>query len=222
VNIPANIIVNGKKSSPLWLLLAHGAGAPSDSDFMHHVAESLAKKNVRVGRFEFPYMQKRREDGKRRPPDREPILRAAFAEALEEFSPGRPCFIGGKSMGGRIATMVAADADVEGPEVDIAGVVCLGYPFHPPGRPEKLRVAHLAQLKVPTLILQGERDPFGNAEEYDRFEVTNDRVEVTWLPDGNHDLKPRKASGTTHEQHLTTAAQRIVEWMVGFRSAKVR
>ncbi len=202
------IMIDGKRTSARSLLLAHGAGAPSDSDFMNFVAAALAKQGIRVGRFEFPYMEKRRDDGKRRPPDREPILRETFQQAFSEFDNGTPCLIGGKSMGGRIATMVAADAEVEA-----AGVVCLGYPFHPTGRPEKLRVAHLANLTVPTLIVQGARDPFGNMEEYHTFGVQNSRIEMCWLADGNHDLKPRKASGMTHEEHLQTAVQRIADWM---------
>jgi hypothetical protein len=202
------IMIDGKRTSARSLLLAHGAGAPSDSDFMNFMAAALAKQGIRVGRFEFPYMEKRRDDGKRRPPDREPILRETFQQALSEFDNGTPCLIGGKSMGGRIATMVAADAEVEA-----AGVVCLGYPFHPTGRPEKLRVAHLANLTVPTLIVQGARDPFGNMEEYHTFGVQNSRIEMCWLADGNHDLKPRKASGVTHEEHLQTAVQRIADWM---------
>jgi len=203
------ITIDGKKSSPLRLLLAHGAGAPSDSDFMNQITALLVERGLCVGRFEFPYMQKRRGDGKKRPPDREPILRQAFQEAVTEFNPkGKPCFIGGKSMGGRLATMVAADN-----EVDVAGIVCLGYPFHPTGRPEKLRTAHLENIAVPTLIAQGERDPFGNLAEFASYAIQNCQIELLWLADGNHDLKPRKASGLTQEEHLKTVADKVAQWM---------
>lgn len=205
------IYIDGKKSSKLQLLLAHGAGAPFDSDFMNSITTQLVARDICVGRFEFPYMQKRREDGKKRPPDREPILRQAFQEAVAKFTRrGVRCFIGGKSMGGRIATMVAADD-----EVKTAGVVCLGYPFHPTGRPEKLRTAHLENLRVPTLIAQGERDAFGNREEFDSFEIKNQQLEMLWLADGNHDLKPRKASNHTQEEHLRTVANKVAQWLPG-------
>ena len=205
------LYIDGKKSSKFRLLLAHGAGAPCDSDFMNQIATMLAERGVCVGRFEFTYMQLRRDDGKKRPPDREPKLRLAFQEAVGQFARrGAKCFIGGKSMGGRIATMLAADN-----EVDTAGVVCLGYPFHPTGKPEKLRVAHLENLTVPTLIAQGERDPFGNLQEFESFGIRNKRIQLLWLPDGNHDLKPRKASGHTQEKHLQAAADKVVSWMRG-------
>lgn len=197
------ILTNGDSSAPAGLLLAHGAGAPYDSDFMNQVAEYVANQGIYVGRFEFPYMSRRREDGRKRPPDREPVLRTSFREAYDAFhKPTTPCFIGGKSMGGRLATLVAADGEIEP-----AGVICWGYPFHPTGRPEKLRVEHLKSLSVPTLILQGERDPFGNREEFSSFGLDNPRVTITWFADGNHDLRPRKASGLTHKSHLAESAQ---------------
>ena len=187
-------------------MLAHGAGAPMDSAYMETVAAGLAARGIRVVRFEFAYMTARRTDGKRRGPDREPVLRAAWQAVVEELGGGEQLVIGGKSMGGRMASLVAD-------EVRARGLLCLGYPFHPPGRPERLRTAHLEKLDTPALIVQGTRDPFGKLEEVEGYALCG-RVSVAWIEDGDHDLKPRKKSGRTHEQNLTEAidlAARFVE-----------
>ena len=115
--------------------------------------------------------------------------------------------IGGKSMGGRIASMVADDLGVR-------GLVCLGYPFHPPGNPEKLRTAHLEHLKTPTLIIQGERDSLGKKGETDRYKLSP-RIRFLWMADGDHSLKPRKNSGHTQDGHLQTAAMAIAAFVDG-------
>lgn len=177
--------------------MAHGAGASADSDWMVQAAEALARHGFQVVRFNFPYMQRALDSGSRKPPDREPVLRQAFAEQVAAH-PG-PLFIGGKSMGGRMATM-AAD------ELVVAGVIVFGYPFHPPGRPEKLRTAHLEHLTTPTLILQGERDTFGTRAEIESYTLSS-AIEVKFLTDGDHSLTPRKKSGHTLEQHLEAAAK---------------
>ena len=150
-------IVNGPEQAQVTIVLAHGAGAGMDTGFMNAFAEGLADGGCRVVRFEFPYMAERRQTGKRRPPDREPILRQTWLDMIASVE-AQTLFIGGKSMGGRIASLLADAAGV-------AGLICLGYPFHPTGKPDQLRVEHLQAIKTPTLILQGERDPFGNAEE---------------------------------------------------------
>ena len=152
-----NLLRTGSPSSPR-LLLAHGAGAPMDSLFMNTISEKVAGAGIEVVRFEFEYMAKRREDGMRRGPDRAPKLIARFEEVLEDIGPADEVVVGGKSMGGRIASMIAD-------EVGAAGVVCLGYPFHPPGKPERLRTSHLEALKTRTLIVQGTRDRLGTDEE---------------------------------------------------------
>ncbi len=141
----------------LRLILAHGAGAGQTHPFMQAMVRGLAARDVAVTTFDFPYMR----DG-RRIPDRAPVLEAAFREAIERApaAGGGPLFIGGKSMGGRIATHLAAQG-VEG----VAGVVALGYPLHPPGKPQQLRDAHLPDIKLPVLIVQGERDTFGTPDE---------------------------------------------------------
>ncbi|HYN19586.1 MAG TPA: alpha/beta family hydrolase, partial [Thermoanaerobaculia bacterium] len=125
---------------------------------MNIVARGLAERGLRVARFEFPYMRARREAGKRGAPDREPVLRQTWLSVIAELGGGGRVVIGGKSMGGRIASMIADEAQVR-------GLVCLGYPFHPPGNPAKLRVSHLEPLRTPALIIQGTRDPFGTPED---------------------------------------------------------
>lgn len=190
------------------VVLAHGAGAPMDSPFMETMAEGLAEAGLRVVRFEFPYMQARRApEPRKKPPDREPVLRACWHAVIEQLGGGGGVVIGGKSMGGRIASMIADEAEV-------AGLVCLGYPFHPPGRPEKLRTAHLAELRTPTLIVQGERDPFGKREETRRFKLS-ETIEFAWIPDGDHSLKPRVKSGRTEAQNLADAIAAIAEFAGG-------
>ena len=201
-----DFLFDGPETSEKTVLLAHGAGAPMDSDFMNVIASGLAGHGLRVARFEFPYMIKRRDDGKRRPPDRAPVLLQSYLDAAAELGP-ESLIAGGKSMGGRIASMIADEAGV-------AGLVCLGYPFHPPGKPDKLRTEHLAGLKTPALILQGERDPFGKREEVAGYTLSKS-INVAFLPDGDHDLKPRKASGRTRAENRAEAVDRIADFARG-------
>jgi uncharacterized protein len=199
-------LFNGPKTSEKTVVLAHGAGAPMDSDFMNFFAAGLAGHGLRVARFDFPYMVKRREDGRRRPPDRAPVLLEFYLNVAAELGPEN-LIIGGKSMGGRIASMIADEAGV-------AGLVCLGYPFHPPGKPDNLRTEHLADLRTPTLILQGERDPFGKRDEVEAYPLSKS-IRVDYLPDGDHDLKPRKSAGRTREENWMQAADRIADFIGG-------
>ena len=197
-------LIDGSKSAPLTLALAHGAGAPMDSDWMNLVAAAVAAKGFRVVRFEFPYMAERRETGKKRPPNPARILEETWRAVIADLG-AEKLVIGGKSMGGRIASMVADDAGVR-------GLVCLGYPFHPPGRPEKLRTEHLAALKTPTLICQGARDPFGTKDEVPGYTLSK-KIKVHWAPDGDHGLKPRKKSGFTEEENIAAAVDAICAFM---------
>ena len=189
------------------LILAHGAGAPMDSEFMERIALLLAERNIGVVRFEFPYMSQRRSGGKKRPPDRQAILLECWQEILDRYqSANVDVYIGGKSMGGRMASLIADD------NPQIKGVVCLGYPFHPAKKPEKLRTEHLGSLSTPALMVQGTRDALGNREEVETYTLS-EGIQLCWLEDGDHDLKPRVRSGFTHEQHLTGAADAIVEFI---------
>jgi predicted alpha/beta-hydrolase family hydrolase len=169
-----------------------------------------AGPGLHVVRFEFGYMASRRTAEGRKPPPRAETLNPEYIAAVEELGPtAGPLVIGGKSMGGRVASMVADELFAAG---RIAGLLCLGYPFHPPGRPTQLRTRHLAGLETPTLICQGTRDEFGTPEEV-RGYTLSDRIEVLWLEDGDHDLKPRKSvSGFSAADHLKTVANAVCAW----------
>ena len=198
------MLLDGKPTSSTVLILAHGAGAAMDTPFMDFFATQLASDNLLVARFEFPYMARRRTDGKRPGPNREPVLRETWLAAIDQF-PKQQVFIGGKSMGGRIASLIADEAEV-------AGVVCLGYPFHPVGKPERLRTGHLETITTPTLIVQGTRDNFGKPDEVATYRLGK-KVTVTWLEDGDHSFKPRKSSGRTEEQNWREGVEAVAHFI---------
>lgn len=199
---------DGDPHATTTVLLAHGAGAPMDSNSMNAVARAFAHAGLRVARFEFGYMAARRS-GHRKPPPRAESLIGEYRQAVDDLGAGGALIIGGKSMGGRVASMAADQLLAEG---KIAGLLCLGYPFHPPAKPTQLRTAHLADLRTPALICQGTRDEFGAREEVEGYELS-DRIELLWLEDGDHDLKPRKSiSGFTAADHLATVAQTVADW----------
>lgn len=202
------MIFDGPAKAAMTVTLAHGAGAPMDSPFMETVAKGLADKGLRVARFEFPYMAKRRSEGTKKPPDRAPVLLQTWRDAIDQLGRER-LIVGGKSMGGRIASMIAATLEQEG--APVSGVACLGYPFHPPGKPERLRTEHLETIKTPTLILQGERDPFGKRDEVEAYNLSN-AVELHWLTDGDHGLKPRKASGRSEADNIEEAVAALARF----------
>ncbi len=183
------------------VILAHGAGAGAESDFMVAMAELLAQKNINVVRFNFSYMQTMMATGKRRPPDRMPALLACFNNVIAEVTrkwPDLPLFVGGKSMGGRVATLLLDESVA-------AGGIALGYPFHPTGKPEKLRTEHLETMQKPLLVIQGERDTLGTQNEVRGYALAAS-VDTVFLADGDHSFKPRKASGYSVAKHLSTAA----------------
>ncbi|RWE31001.1 MAG: alpha/beta fold hydrolase [Mesorhizobium sp.] len=201
-------LLDGPDTAPVTILLAHGAGAPMDSPSMAATSKALAAAGFRVARFEFHYMAARRH-GHRKPPPRAETVNPEYIKAIADLRAkgvtGK-LIIGGKSMGGRVASMVADEMFEKG---EIAGLVCLGYPFHPPGKPEQLRTKHLLGLKTPTLIFQGTRDEFGTKDEVATYGLSA-AIEVIWLEDGDHDLKPRKAiSGFSTADHLKTVAETI-------------
>jgi uncharacterized protein len=181
------------------IALAHGAGAGMDSSFMEFFAKDLAGRGFQVARFEFPYMAGRRL-GQRKPPDRPDVLKATWLRVVEMLG-AKGLVIGGKSMGGRIASLIADEAGV-------SGLICLGYPFHPVGKPNQLRVEHLRTIKTPTLVVQGERDPFGNREEVSGYELSS-AIRLRWMIDGEHSFKPRKSSGRTERQNWEAALEEI-------------
>jgi predicted alpha/beta-hydrolase family hydrolase len=199
----------GPATSKVHLLLAHGAGAPMTSPFLEKICGLLAERGLQVSRFEFRYMAARREGGKRRPPPRAELLVPEYASAVAELRrsmpPGQKLAIGGKSMGGRVASL-AADALFA--DRRISGLVCLGYPFHPPGKPDALRTAHLETLRCPCLIVQGERDPFGARAEVEALGLPP-AIGFCWIGDGDHDLGPRGGSGFTRSGNLAAAADAV-------------
>ena len=199
------MLTDGPADAAWTFLFAHGAGAGMDTPFMTTVASGLAQHGIRVVRFEFPYMARRRAEGGRRPPDRAPVLIDHFAARFPPPGRGRVA-TGGKSMGGRMATMLAAQRGLGD------AVVCLGYPFHPPGKPERLRIEHLRTLTTPTLIVQGTRDPFGGPDEVAGYDLSSS-IQLHWLEDGDHGFKPRKASGHTLEEHLAATIETVARFL---------
>ena len=198
------LLVTGSSRAKTTIILAHGAGAAMDTPFMEFFAEGLAGHGFRTVRFEFPYMAARRSTGKKRGPDREPVLRETWHSAINAAT-GKRTFIGGKSMGGRIASLIADEAAVD-------GLICLGYPFHPVGKPDRLRVEHLQQIATPTLILQGTRDPFGKPEEVSTYDLAK-QIQIHWLEDGDHSFKPRKASGRTEQENWQESVDVIAHFV---------
>ena len=175
------------------IALAHGAGVGPQHIAMVTLARELASHGLRVVRFAFPYMA-----AGRKAPDREPVLIDMWRAVIAALGDPSGLAIAGRSMGGRIASMVADDCGVR-------ALVCFAYPFHPPGKPEKMRTEHLGHLRTPTLIVQGERDPYGNREEVPGFGLP-ERIRLVWITDGNHGYMPRTRSGVTIEDNYATAA----------------
>jgi predicted alpha/beta-hydrolase family hydrolase len=200
-----NFLIDGPERAKHSILLAHGAGAPMDSPAMTAIAKSLTEVGFRIVRFEFDYMASRRTSSGRKPPPRAEMVKSEYVAAIAALKARGPLIIGGKSMGGRVASMIAD-------ECRAAGLLCLGYPFHPVGKPTQLRTAHLAGLKTPALIIQGTRDPFGTRDEVATYKLST-AIEVLWLEDGDHDLRPRKAvSGFSMADHLKTMAVATAAW----------
>ena len=204
-----NYLINGPDDSPFNILFAHGAGAAYDSGFMEYFSIELAKLNWRTVRFEFPYMKKRRLTGRQSPPDRFDTLARCWSEQVDFFSQNASIVVAGKSMGGRIASMLVDDW-LETRQV--CGCICLGYPFHPLGQPEKLRIDHLIELRTPTLLIQGERDPMGRRELVEPLPLSQN-IQMQWAHDGDHSLKPRKASGRTEEDNRMDAIEAVDRYL---------
>ncbi|MBE1301636.1 MAG: alpha/beta hydrolase [Alteromonadaceae bacterium] len=187
------------------LLFAHGAGADKSSEFMQLTAGLFREHQVDCRLFNFDYMDKAAELGTRRPPDRMPKLTERFVNEIAHIDSTIPLFIGGKSMGGRVASMLVE-------ETDALGGVCFGYPFHPPGKPDKLRTEHLESLGKPLFIAQGDRDPFGKREEVESYCLSS-LVNVCFIENGEHSFKTRKSDQNTTEQNMQAAVKSSVEFI---------
>ena len=189
-------------------VFAHGAGAGMTHEFMQRVTEGLNKESISVLRFNFPYMVKRQQDGKRRPPDRMPKLLECYGEVLAGIDTDLPVFIGGKSMGGRVAATLASQEDIKG-----TGVICLGYPFHPQKKPENLRLEPLQQTRKPVLILQGEQDIQVSADDARQLKKALPSARLVLLPSVNHVLKA--VNGTSRADNLATYGDPYLELAPG-------
>ena len=200
------LLFDGPGKATVTVVLAHGAGAPMDSPFMNHVASGLGERGLRVARFEFPYMAARRNGG-RKPPDREPRLREVWLEVVESLGGGEHVIIGGKSMGGRMASLVADEAAAR-------GLLCFGFPFHAPGKSPGSRIAHLESLRTPALIIQGTRDAFGTPDDVAEYPLSPS-IRIAWIEDGDHSLKPRAKSGRTEKQNLEKAIELAANFASG-------
>ncbi|MBT4426252.1 MAG: alpha/beta hydrolase [Rhodospirillaceae bacterium] len=198
-------LFDGPEDAAVTVVLAHGAGVPMDAPFMNAFAEGIAKGGFRVARFEFPYMQRQRTEGKRYPPSPAPVLVERYLAVVGALGGGSNLVIGGKSLGGRIATLIAN-------QVGAKGVICLGYPFHPPEKPENTRIEYLKNIAAPTLILQGGEDPFGAPDEVAGYGLP-ENVKVTWLEGGDHHLVTADDSDADNEQNWAEGAGAIAEFV---------
>lgn len=204
-----DFLFDGPDDAAVTLLLAHGAGGAMDSPSMGLFATAFAEAGIRVARFEFRYMAARRS-GNRKPPPHAERLVPEYREAVAELASDGVLVIGGKSMGGRVASMAADDLFASG---EASGLFCLGYPFHPPGKPDVVRTAHLETLTTPTLICQGTRDPFGTKDEVTSYPLSA-AIEVRWFEDGDHDLKPRKkVTGFSAKDYADKVALAVADWI---------
>lgn len=206
-----HFLFNGRDDAAWTIALAHGAGQGMNSTFMTAFAEGLCARGAEVGglrvvRFEFPYMQTMRLGGKRRPPNRPTELINAWHTALAALDQRgvahQHLVIGGKSLGGRMASLIVDQAQV-------AGLVCLGYPFHPPGKPTQTRTEHLRTLQTPALICQGARDTFGNRAEVQNY-LLSPSIRICWLGEADHSFKPRSGTGCTQADHFSRAMNAII------------
>jgi predicted alpha/beta-hydrolase family hydrolase len=194
-----------RERAGVTLILAHGAGAGQKSAFMVAFAEGLAARGIEVVTFDFPYME-----AGRRLPDRQERLEACYGAAIEGVRQARrprALVIGGKSMGGRIATHAAGGRD------DLAGIVLLGYPLHPPGKPQQQRRKHLAAVTAPMLFVQGERDSFGTADEMRAVLATLRSTELYVVANGDHSFKVPKRAGVAQEAVYAAVEDKVAAWL---------
>jgi uncharacterized protein len=209
--MPVEFLVTGPADAGVRFLCAHGAGAGMETAFLQAIAGLLAERGIATCRFEFGYMAARRRGGGRKPPPRAERLVDEYRVAVEALPVGPPLLIGGKSMGGRVASLIADELHKAS---SILGLACLGYPFHPPNKPDQLRTAHLRDLACPTLIVQGERDPFGARSELEGYGLSR-AIRYHWAGDGDHDLGPRGGSGFTRKGNLAAAADAVAAFAKG-------
>jgi len=201
-----HLLWSGPEDAATTLVLAHSAGGTMDSPWLETMCGMLSERSIRSVRFEFAYMAARRA-GTRRPPPKAELSIPEYRDVVADIraQAAGSLVIGGKSYGGRVASMIADD-------VQVAGLVCLGYPFHPPQRPEQLRTAHLLTLRTPALICQGERDPFGGVAEVASYGLP-ETIDVRWFA-GDHDVQPKT--------RLAPVADAVADFCAGLLSTRPR
>lgn len=198
---PVTAELDGPDGSGILVVLAHGAGAGMHSDFMVSMASGLARQGHRVARFNFLYMERGR-----RAPDRQGVLEETYRAVIEAIGHDGTLVIGGKSLGGRIASMV-------GSSVHAHGLVFLGYPLHPPGRPDRLRAAHLGDIGAPMLFVEGTRDPFCPLPTLHEVLGSVPAATVAVIDDGDHSFKVRRASGRSTADAWAEVTGVVGEWL---------
>ena len=186
-----NYLIDGKESYPDTIILAHSSGAPMNSEFMNYFSKSLSDLGFLCIRFQFPYMTKQITEGKKRFPDKIDILKKSWLVAINHINK-KDVIIGGKSMGGRIATLIAD-------EVKPKGIVVLGYPFFNSKGKNDYRIKHLRNIEIPTLICQGEDDNLGKRSEVEKLDLSK-KLNMHWVESANHSLIPPKRTGKTMNQ----------------------
>jgi len=191
----------------LPIYLAHGAGVGhKNSDFLQRISRRLEEKGCPVIPVTFAYMQEQEVTGKKRPPPRFDTLIPEFADYLSASeSASDPLIVAGKSMGGRVATQLTSDNRVK-------GVICFGFPFHPPGKPEKHRLAFLEAVDVPCLIIQGTRDVFGKPI-WVLEQKLNKNIEIMWVEGADHDFKTLKKQAITQDEVVSMVASMVKSWL---------
>ncbi|MFO6422900.1 alpha/beta fold hydrolase [Motilimonas sp. KMU-193] len=206
LNIEHALLIDGESSTcEHTFILAHGAGAGMAHPFMAEIAKGVAEHGIRVVRFNFPYMQRMLAEERRLPPNKAPQLLAAFEQVIEQVADDN-VVIGGKSMGGRMASHLLHLPQVK------AGVF-LGFPFHPVGKPERLKGEHLADTAKPCLLIQGERDTMGTQAEIMQYALSP-LIQLAFLTDGDHSFKPRKASGVSYQQNMQQAIELTAKFIL--------
>lgn len=195
IPLPAELTRAAAPAAGVLVVFAHGAGAGRQSPFMRRMAALLAARGLDVLTFDFPYMA-----AGRKLPDRPPTLEAAFHDAVTTGvaalgEPTRAVVVAGKSMGGRMATHLAAQPEAWRAPVPLAGAVAFGYPLRPPGPRGGDRVSHLGRLSVPTLVVQGTRDTFGGPDEVRAATIGATQLTVYSVATGDHSLTVTAASG---------------------------
>lgn len=214
-----SVLSSSVDNAKAQIIFAHGAGANMSHEFMEEISLLLNKSGINVLRFNFPFMDKRELLGKKYPPDRMPKLLVCYETVInyvleQQKGDYLPLFIGGKSMGSRVAVSLMADKESSEKKFinHIKGVFCIGYPFHPAKKPEKLRLEPLLTSSKPVLIVQGDRDTLGNKAEIINYQLP-EHCQCVFLDDGDHSLKPRVKSGFTYQAHKKSAVEKIVTFI---------